>query len=213
MNNIKLVCFDLDGTLITENSWYKLNTALGVTAEEDKTMYDQYSRGELSYEAWIHTLAQAYRTHGKAHKDFITSVLSNYTFANGTKDLVEYLKTKGYAVALISGSFDILLEHSAKDLGIEHYKANTELVFGEDGMLLDIRSHGEERSAKVEHLKKICEELGVDMSECVCVGDGGNDLDIFKITGKGITFSDSSEVIKSASWKVVDSLADIKNIL
>lgn len=213
MNDIKLVCFDLDGTLIAENSWYKLNTALGVTPEEDRAMYDQYSKGELSYEAWVRALAEIYRKHGKAKRDLIESVLAQYVLVDGAKDLVEYLKGKGYAVALISGSFNILLDNVAKELGIEHSIANTKLVFGADDMLMDIESSGEERLAKVEHLKRICQDLGIDVRQCVCVGDGGNDLDIFALTGKGITLEDSSDAIKSAAWKVVPTLRDIKNIL
>ena len=45
MNKIKLICFDMDGTLISQNSWYKPNLALGNTAEEDQEMYDAYGRG------------------------------------------------------------------------------------------------------------------------------------------------------------------------
>lgn len=36
MSAIKLICFDVDGTLITNNSWYDLNIALGVTPKEDR---------------------------------------------------------------------------------------------------------------------------------------------------------------------------------
>jgi hypothetical protein len=40
--NLKLICFDLNKTLIKENTWYNLNLALGMTPEEDQAMLTQY---------------------------------------------------------------------------------------------------------------------------------------------------------------------------
>ena len=45
------VCFDLNKTLIHENSWLNLNLALGVTQEEDDELMQQYESGATSYEA------------------------------------------------------------------------------------------------------------------------------------------------------------------
>lgn len=39
MQKIKLIIFDLDETLISTNSWLKLNTALSISEQEDYTMY------------------------------------------------------------------------------------------------------------------------------------------------------------------------------
>ena len=52
-SQIKLVCFDLDNTLIAANSWERLNLALGITAEEDTAMYKQFKAGSLSYTDWL----------------------------------------------------------------------------------------------------------------------------------------------------------------
>src|SRR3954468_15869726 len=50
MPEIKLVCFDLDKTLIKQNSWYELNLGLGMTPEEDQALLDGYTQGKFSYE-------------------------------------------------------------------------------------------------------------------------------------------------------------------
>jgi len=62
-------------------------------------------------------------------------------------------------------------------------------------------------------LKFLVDKFGIDLEQCACVGDGGNDIEIFKITKRGITFSSSGEEIKQGAWKVVDSLGDIKEVL
>lgn len=46
---IKLICFDLNKTLIRENTWLELNQALGMIVQEDQKLYDLYNSGKLSY--------------------------------------------------------------------------------------------------------------------------------------------------------------------
>lgn len=209
----KLICFDMDGTLVSQNSWYKLNLALGLTAEQDKQMYDLYGAGKLTYEDWTKNILEIYKQKGKASKGFVGEVLSDYELVPGVKDLVDYLRGQDYELAIISGSFDVLVDLVAIDLGIKLKKGNTKLIYDDRDMVVDIESGGEEVFAKLEHLKQFCAELNIGFDQCICIGDGANDRELFKATGKGITFSDAPKIIRDQAWKVVDSLVEIKNIL
>ena len=60
------------------------------------------------------------------------------------------------------------------------------------------------------YLESFCEMLGIGLDECACIGDGANDLELFRKTGRGITFRGSK--IESDAWKVIDSLKDIPAI-
>ena len=79
MSDIKLICFDIDGTLIEGNSWYTLNTALGVTPKEDLELHKAYSTGLITYTDWLTTLETLYRKRGKTTPEQITTALSTYT--------------------------------------------------------------------------------------------------------------------------------------
>lgn len=210
MPNIKLICFDMDDTLIHQNSWYKLNLALGVTHEEDTQMYNAYATGELSYENWTKSLFALYQKHGKANKAYIKNILSDFIINPEAYEVINYLKGKGYNLAIISGSFDILVDLVANELGILNQKGNTSLIYDENGILIDIKTYGDEGSAKLRHLKQICENIGVSVTECACVGDGANDLEMFKATGYGVTFPDSP--IKDSAWKTINSLKGLTKI-
>ena len=213
MNDVRLVCLDMDGTLILENSWAVLNTALGITPEEDEHMYRAYNTGTLSYDAWIARILESYRHHGKAEKSFIESALSQFTIREGAAEMVAYLKGKGYHVALISGSFDIAVQRIATLLRIPIAVGTTQLTFNEGGLLTNIQHLGDESHAKVACLKKICGNFGIELESCACLGDGGNDIELFKATGHGITFSASSQEIKKNAQYVIDSLQDIQRFL
>ncbi len=213
MQTTKLVCFDMDDTLIKQNSWYKLNVSLGVTPEEDKKMYEAYSKGELRYEDWLRQLVGLYKRHGKANKSNIIAVLEDYEFAEGAEDLVSHLKEQGYEIVIISGSFDFLVANVAEALGVSFKKGNTSFIFDDKDELVEVISLGDELHAKLEHLKTFCNQLGIGIDECICIGDGANDIELFRATRRGITFQDAPTVVKSEAWKIVDTLSDIKAIL
>ena len=86
---IKLVCFDLDETLIMESSWKKLHVALGISEEEDRRMYKEYKEGLISYSEWNNKVLQHYLKHKDATRAGITSALSNYEYREGAREIIE----------------------------------------------------------------------------------------------------------------------------
>lgn len=208
--NIKLICFDLDDTLISANSWKKLGLALGVSVEDDRRLYKEYKAGLFTYDEWNDKLLEMYMEHEDASREGITKILSDYVYKEGAKEAVNYLKDKGYELILISGSIDILVDIVAKDLGIKYAKANNTFVFDEDDRLIGVHSHGDDVLAKAEHLESFCEMLGSDIKECACIADGDNDIEMFRRTGRGVTFRGLK--IENEAWKVIDTLHDLKNI-
>lgn len=211
MDTIKLVCFDLDQTLITENSWKELNLALGMSEAEDKQLYTDFVDGKISYEKWNDLVLERYLEHEGANRENITDILSQYTYQKGAREVVNYLRERDYELVLISGSIDIIVAHVARDLGISYAKANNTFIFDEQDKLLSIHTHGNDTVAKAEHLESFCEMLDIKITECACVGDGANDIELFRRTKHGITFNDSP--ITADAWVLIDTLEDIPSIL
>lgn len=211
MDDIKLICFDLDQTIISQSSWKQLNFAMGISYEEDHQMYEAYLKNEFNYVTWTAKICERYKQSNKANKKDITEILSNYKYADGAVEAVKYVQQKGYKTALISGSMDLLVNMVAKDLSIDFAEACNTLVFDEDKQLADIIPCVSDTSAKVEYLQSICDRLGITLSQCVCVGDGANDIALFRATGHGITFADSN--IKDEAWKVISDLGHLKTVL
>ena len=210
----KLIVFDLNKTLIKENSWYDLNLALGITPEEDEKMLNQYLSSELSYADWMKKLLDLYKQRGQdTSLQNISRILHNYKYMESAPDIILYLKEKGYKIALISGAMDILVEHVAKDLGLEPSMAvaNNALIFSEGGAeLIDIKTLDDDPKAKLDMLMRFCYNLKIDPTQCACIGDGDNDIELFKKTSHGITFKDSK--ISKIAWRTIDNLLDLKEI-
>lgn len=209
-NKIKLICFDLDETLIEKSSWKQLSFALGVTVEKDRELYQEYRKGLITYDEWNNKTIEIYMKHKDANREGITKIFSKYSYNKGVREAIDYLKEKGYILVLVSGATDIIVDIVAKDLGIKYFKANNDLIFDENDRLQGIHSCGNDEEAKLIHLEAFCEMLGVDIKECACIADGENDINMFKKTGHGITFKGKS--IEKEAWKVINSFNDLKHI-
>ena len=212
MDNIKLVCFDLDETLTTEPSWYNLNMALGVTHDEDRNLFNNYYHHKtISYEEWVIALIEIFKNRGLATRARITQTLSVFKYRPGAKDIVKYLKAKNYHIALISGAADIHVDLVAKDLGIELAESNNRLIFDANDYLENIVNSGDDIIVKLNYLESFCLKLGIKITECVCIGDGLNDIEMFRKTKHGITFPGST--IEKEAWKIINHFEDLKQIL
>ncbi len=210
MDSIKLICFDLDETLITKSSWKELSLALGISAEKDRELYNDYKSGLFSYDEWNNKIIELYLKHENSNRQSIIEILSRYTYNPGAREIIDYLKNKGYRLVLISGSIDLLVDMVAKELGIDYSKANNTFIFDQDGKLLGVHSPGDDVQAKLRHLESFCALIDIDIKECACVADGDNDIEMFRKTGHGITFKGSD--IENESWKVIDTFLDLRNI-
>lgn len=116
---IKLVCFDLDDTLLLQNSWVKLNIGLGITEKEDQHYYNLYHQGTITYTQWQQTLLSLYMRNGPVHRLKIEEILKAYVLHPEATAVVSELRSRGYRLALVSGSFSMLVAAVASNLGID----------------------------------------------------------------------------------------------
>lgn len=207
----KLVCFDLDGTLSEGQSWERLNVALGMTAEQDYELYKQYNAGKLDYNQWMQRLVAAYSRTGESHRDIMDRLYDEVAFFSGAEKAVRAVQARGYQTVLVSGSIDIYVQHAADRLGIESAFACSSVVFDADGFVSQFSHSGDEHTAKLRFLESVARDRGLLLDQCVCVADGPNDLDMFLATGKGITFPGTE--VEQHAWKVIDSVADLPQVL
>ncbi|MBM3271980.1 HAD family hydrolase [Candidatus Kaiserbacteria bacterium] len=138
------------------------------------------------------------------------TALAEYRLLPGTRTAVDYLRDAGYELALITGAFDILAARVAADLSITHAAGCATVVFDEHGVLQTIETSGDEPAAKAAKLRDLCARLGISPGQCACIGDGINDLDLFRETGHGIALRGTP--VEHDAWQVIDSLHDIPRI-
>ncbi len=213
MENIKLVCFDIDGTLVHGTSWLILSEGLGWSSKEALDVFKRARKGEISFTEAERIFITEYQKSGKANKQFIEEIFNNIDVKKEAKDLIFYLKEKGYIIYLISGAIDIYVQCIAKKLNVDGFYANSTLEFNNKGTLQKINYRNNQKEVKVEQLKRLIKELNINIDQVVFIGDSENDIGVFKATKQGIAVHSSNEELKKISWRVVDSLLEIKDIL
>lgn len=181
-----VVGFDLNKTLIRENSWYDLNLAMGISPGEDECLYRLGPEGEgiLAYEEWIDILVRLMRKRGRATRSAMEQVLLSFEYLEGAKEVVANLKQRGCAVGVISGAMSLIVERVAQDLNLDFAFSNAQLIFDQADTLQDIRLQGADLQFKVDAIRRLENTYG-DAADIYYVADGDNDEAVFRMT-KGI---------------------------
>lgn len=208
----KLIFFDLDGTLSTTNSWYLFNLYFGMSQSEDDVLFDWYKRGLITYSEWDDMIVKILRDKNQCTKEKVEAFAETVLPRPETQDLIDTCKEAGYTTIILSGTMKQIAESFRARLGIDLSYTCSEIVFRYDGTFEDIANDKDEAPAKLRIFERICAEHGVDPSETIMVGDGGNDLEVFKRTKKAIQIGDY-EPLKELAWKRVQNLSEIKELI
>ncbi len=213
MENIKLVCFDIDGTLVDGISWLILTKELGCSPQEHLDIFRRCQKGKITFIEGERLLTKMYQNSGNANKTFIKNLFDNVDIRNQARDLISYLRKKGQRIYLISGAIDIYVESIAKKLNVDGFYANSTLEFNNKGILQKINYRDNQGEIKIEQLTDLIQKLGININQVAFVGDSENDIEVFKAIKYGIAVHSINEELKKLSWQVVDSLSEIKDIL
>ncbi|WP_431136397.1 phosphoserine phosphatase SerB [Psychroserpens mesophilus] len=181
--NRRLVCFDMDSTLIQTEVIDELAELAGV-GPEVKAITESAMQGEIDFnESFIKRMTLL---KGLSEK-VLHNVAVNLPITKGAKRLIDTLKSYGFKTAILSGGFTFFGDYLKKELGIDYVYANQLEI--ENGILTG-GYLGEivDGNKKAEYLKEIAKMEGIDISQTIAIGDGANDLPMLNLAGLGIAF-------------------------
>ena len=190
----RLICFDMDSTLIQAECIDELAVRAGV-GDEVKAITEAAMRGEIDFK-------ESFTRRVALLKGLDVSVMQEIAehlpITEGVDRLMSVLKTCGYKIAILSGGFTYFGEYLQRRYGIDYVYAN-ELEIGEDGKLTG-RYVGEivDGRRKADLLKLIAQMEKVNMAQTIAVGDGANDLPMLSEAGLGIAFHAKPRVVANA---------------
>lgn len=195
--NRRLVCFDMDSTLIQTEVIVELAKRAGVGKEVDE-ITEAAMRGELDFdESFIERVSLLKGLDVSVMQD----IADNLPITEGAERLFRILKKYGFRTAILSGGFNYFGKHLQHKFGVDYVFAN-ELEI-KDGKLTGKHTgdiiNGE---MKAELLKKIAFKEDIHLEQTVAVGDGANDLPMINIAGLGIAYHAKPKVKESAQHAI-----------
>jgi HAD superfamily phosphoserine phosphatase-like hydrolase len=214
MEKTKLICFDVDGTIIeNKSSFASLTKGLGCDVAKAVSIYRAVAEEEMPISEGEKAVTKIYRQSGNANKKFIRRVFEDMELKKDAQELLPYLKAEGWKIYLVSGGLDMFVRMIASRIGVDGFYFNSALKFGFFGDLKAIRYGGNEGLAKARQIKELAKKHSIDVKEMFFVGDSDNDYHAFVETGHGIAVKPFSEKLDKAAWKKVNSLLEIKSFL
>jgi phosphoserine phosphatase len=199
----RLVCFDMDSTLVQNEVIDELALAAGV-ADEVKALTEAAMRGEISYRQSFQQRVGMLRG---LSVDVFPGVAASLTITDGAQRLINTLRRYGYRIAILSGGFSYFARYLQDQLGIDYVHSN-ELEI-EDGKLTG-KVVGEiiDENRKAELLQTIAAAESISLEQVIAVGDGANDLPMLSVAGLGIAFRAKPLVRQNAPHSIENSSLD-----
>ena len=193
----RLICFDMDSTLIQTECIDQLAEKAGV-GDKVREITERAMRGEIDFrESFTERVALLKGLDASVMQE----VAENLPITEGVGRMMEVLKRTGYKTAILSGGFTFFGDYLKRKFGFDYVYAN-ELEI-ENGKLTG-RFVGEvvDGRRKAELLKLIAQVENVNIAQTIAVGDGANDLPMLSAAGLGIAFHAKPKVKESARQSI-----------
>ena len=181
----RLICFDMDSTLIQ-------------TECQVREITERAMRGEIDFnESFTERVALL----KGLDVGVMQEIAENLPITEGVERMMQVLKRAGYKTAILSGGFTFFGDYLKRKYGFDYVYAN-ELEVA-DGKLTG-RYVGEvvDGKRKAELLRLIAQVENVNIAQTIAVGDGANDLPMLSTAGLGIAFHAKPKVKATARQSI-----------
>jgi HAD superfamily phosphoserine phosphatase-like hydrolase len=201
MGKFKLVLFDMDGTLLKDKGIFVI--------AEKKDFIEELVRlfKDNSREFYKRSIDIAKLQKGFSKKEYL-EIFRTVPLQDHAKDVIGKLKNKKIKTAIVTDSYQFLVDDLKERLGVD-YAFGNELVTNGDTITGELVMknkdlEGEFYTGKIYSicksriLNQLCEELDINEEEVIAVGDGKIDIGMIKKAGLGIAINALEEVQRNA---------------
>ena len=205
---MSLIAFDFDGTLSDSEMTVLLGEQLGV-ADEMADITERAMNDQLSYAESLRSRAELLAGLSEADAD---DAYSEVVLRPGAADVIDRLREAGHTVAIFTGGFERGVAHALNDADteVDHIVANALPI--ENGELTGEVTGPLIEGTKDDQLEALADDIGVEMSETVAVGDGANDLPMLEVAGLAVGF-EPKPAVEPACDNVVSTMAALGDLL
>jgi len=210
---IRLVAFDLDGTLTVEvSSWQSLHRFFGTEGFGEAGLKD-YELGKISYEEFMRRDISCWPK--GLSMDVVEGILSTFTLRPEAEDTISQLRQRNMKIVVITSGLAPLARKVCQRLKIEDFAAN-DLETDATGRLTGRGILAVEPFKKGFVLDGFLRRLGIPSEQTLAVGDTRFDKNLLRAAKIGVAFKEDGrpdpELLEVASF-IITKLSDVVSIV
>ncbi|MBE0512550.1 HAD family phosphatase [Candidatus Bathyarchaeota archaeon] len=207
MKKLRLVVFDVDGTLMKAvSSWQFLHERLG-TWDRGKQYAERFFRGVITYEDWARLDASLWRG---LELGRVRRIVDSIPYTDGARDVITILRRNCFKVVLLSAGLSLVTERIEREIGVDGSLANDLKV--ENSLLTGEVKVNVSVDNKDTVLLRMLKKFNVGMDECAAVGDDETLIPLFEGVSLSIAFNPRSWVVEEKADVVVKG-DDLREVL
>ena len=194
----KLLISDMDSTVIDQECIDELGDAIGV-GSQIREITAAVVNGDISFsDALRKRLALMIGMDRRLLKSVYQERIS---LKAGGRTLVQTMRHHGAFCILVSGGFSYFTRRIAERIGFHDHQGN-ELAFADGKLTGQVLEPILGRSAKLNTLRSLCDEKGLEPSDVLAVGDGANDIKMIGAAGLGVAFHGCDSLREQANARI-----------
>jgi len=207
MKKLKLVIFDVDGTLIkTYSSWQHLHEHLG-TWNRGRRHAEQFQRGNITYTEWAQLDSSLWKD---IPLQLAQQLINRIPYVDGTREVIPTLRKAGLKVVLLSAGLSLVINRISKEIHVDDSLAN-ELIVKNNFLTGHVKVNVSFNN-KHKAIQPILQKFDAKLSQCAAVGDDETMIPIFKKVGLRIAFNPRNKLVEEHADVVIKS-NDLREVL
>ena len=200
----RMMVLDMDNTILTDRFINVCAEKFGFRAKLDELRFSESDPIILTKRIGLLLKGRT--------MDELLNVISGMEMAENAHDVVQYYKSKGYLVGIISHSYTLITNYVRQQIGADFSVAHQlEFIEGRATGEVNLPSYffGSPESfcghsfCKTNALQHICERYNVKMKNVIAVGDSRDDRCMIAYAGRGVSFCSTDEILEKIAYKSI----------
>jgi len=182
--NKRMICFDMDSTLVEMEGIDEMAREAGVHREVAR-ITDKAMRGDFDFEE---SLRQRVAMLKGLSLDDVTAIRNQMIVSQGADALLTTLKWLGFKLGIVSGGFDIFADYLKDKFSLDFAYANR-LEIKNGALTGKVQGEIVDAAQKARILNQTACDMGIPLDQVVAIGDGANDSLMLTQAGLGIAYN------------------------
>lgn len=192
--NKRMICFDMDSTLLNMEGIDEMARKAGVHREVAR-ITDKAMRGDFDFEE---SLRQRVAMLRGLSLDDVMEIRNQTMLSHGADGLLTILKRLGFKLGIVSGGFDIFADWLKDKFSLDFSFANR-LEVKNNALTGKVQGDIIGAAEKAQILSQVACDTGIPLDQVVAIGDGANDSPMLAQAGLGIAYNAKKELDRVAN--------------